>query len=96
MPPAPQPPPPAVARRPRRLWVALIPGMLALAVMLLFVFQNLQDSEVSFFGLSGTAPLGLALVAAALLGGLVVFGFGSVRIMQLRKAARAPNRRPGS
>jgi len=77
------------------MWVALIPGMIALAVMLLFVFQNLQDTEVSFFGLAGTAPLGLALVAAALLGGLVVFGFGSVRIMQLRKAARTQNRRPG-
>ena len=78
------------------MWVALIPGMLALAVMLLFVFQNLQDTEVSFFGLSGPAPLGLALVAAALLGGLVVFGFGSVRIMQLRKAARAQNRGTGA
>ena len=74
------------------MWVALIPGMIALAIMLLFVFQNLQDTEVSFFGLAGTAPLGLALVAAALLGGLVVFGFGSVRILQLRRAARAQSR----
>ncbi|MCV2491900.1 lipopolysaccharide assembly protein LapA domain-containing protein [Geodermatophilus sp. YIM 151500] len=62
--------------------------MLALLVMLIFVFQNLQRSEISFFGLSGDAPLGLALLGAALLGGLVVFCLGSVRIVQLRKLAR--------
>jgi uncharacterized integral membrane protein len=75
-------------RRAGHAWVALIPAMLALAVVLVFVFQNLQRTKVSFLVLSGNAPLGLALVAAALLGGLVVFGLGSVRIMQLRKLAR--------
>jgi lipopolysaccharide assembly protein A len=75
-------------RRAGHAWVALIPGMLALAVVLVFVFQNLQHTKVSFLVLSGNAPLGLALVAAALLGGLVVFGLGSVRILQLRKLAR--------
>jgi lipopolysaccharide assembly protein A len=62
--------------------------MLALVAVLVFVFQNLQRTKVSFLMLSGRAPLGLALVAAALLGGLVVFGLGSVRIMQLRTLAR--------
>ena len=47
-----------------------------------------------FLGFSGGAPLGLALVAAALLGGIIVFGLGSVRIVQLRKLARAQGRRP--
>jgi uncharacterized integral membrane protein len=70
------------------MWLGLIPGMLALAVMLVFVFQNLQTTTVSLFGWAGSAPLGLLLVAAGLLGGLVVFGFGSVRIIQLRTAAR--------
>lgn len=66
--------------------------MIALVVMLVFVFQNLRETTVSFLGFSGGAPLGLALVVAALLGG--VFGFGSVRIVQLRKLARARGRRP--
>lgn len=66
--------------------------MVALAVMLVFVFQNTQDTTISFLGFSGQAPLGLALLAAALLGGLVVFGFGSVRILQLRKVTRRQGR----
>jgi uncharacterized integral membrane protein len=68
--------------------------MVALVIMLVFVFQNLRETTVSFLGFSGGAPLGLALVVAALLGGLIVFGFGSVRIVQLRKLARARGRRP--
>jgi uncharacterized integral membrane protein len=68
--------------------------MLALVLMLVFVGQNLQDTTVRFLGFSGGAPLGLALVVAALLGGLIVFGFGSVRIVQLRMLARARGRRP--
>jgi lipopolysaccharide assembly protein A len=82
-------------RRVRHLWVGLIPGMVALVLILVFVFQNLRATTVSFFGLAGEAPLGLALVASALLGGLVVFGFGSVRILQLRAAARRRDRQPG-
>jgi uncharacterized integral membrane protein len=47
--------------------------MVALAATLVFAFQNVQSTAVSFLGLSGHFPLGLALVAAPLLGGLVVF-----------------------
>lgn len=81
-------------RQSRHLWLGLIPAMLALVVMLVFIFQNLRETTVSFLGFSGGAPLGLALVAAALLGGVIVFGLGSVRIVQLRKLARARGRRP--
>jgi uncharacterized integral membrane protein len=66
--------------------------MVALVIMLAFVFQNLRETTVSFLGFSGGAPLGLALVAAALLGGIIVFALGSVRIVQLRKLARVPAR----
>jgi uncharacterized integral membrane protein len=68
--------------------------MVALVLMLVFIFQNLRETTVSFLNFSGDAPLGLALVAAALLGGITVFAFGSVRIVQLRKLARARGRRP--
>ena len=53
-----------------------------------------RRTTVSFLGFSGGAPLGLALVAAALLGGIIVFALGSVRIVQLRKLARARGGRP--
>ena len=80
-------------RRARHLWLGLVPGMVALVIMLVFIFQNLRETTVSFLGFSGGAPLGLALVAAALLGGIIVFALGSVRIVQLRKLARARGRR---
>ena len=90
----PSPPPRAAesGRRSRHLWLGLIPGMLALVIMLVFIFQNLRETTVSFLGFSGGAPLGLALVAAALLGGITVFALGSVRIVQLRKLARTHGR----
>ena len=90
-------PPPGAAdsvHRSRHLWLGLIPGMLALVIMLVFIFQNLRETTVTFLGFSGGAPLGLALVAAALLGGIIVFALGSARIVQLRKLARARARRP--
>jgi uncharacterized integral membrane protein len=68
--------------------------MVALLIMLVFMFHNLRETTVSFFGFSGGVPLGLALVAAALLGGIVVFGLGSVSIVQLRKLVRTQGRRP--
>jgi uncharacterized integral membrane protein len=68
--------------------------MLALVIMLVFIFQNLRETTVSFLGFSGGAPLGRALVAAALLGGITAFGLGSVRIVQLRRLAWAQGRRP--
>jgi lipopolysaccharide assembly protein A len=89
--------PPSAAepgRRSRHLWLGLIPGLLALVMMLVFIFQKLRETTVGFFGFSGGAPLGLTLVAAALLGGIIVFGLGPVRIVQLRKLARAQGRRP--
>ena len=79
--------------RSRHLWLGLIPAMLALVIMLVFIFQNLRETTVSFLGFSGAAPLGLALVAAALLGGVIVFGLCSVRIVQLRKLSRTQGRR---
>ena len=89
-------PPRAVepARPSRHLRLGLVPGMVALVIMLVFIFQNMRETTVSFLGFSGGAPLGLALVAAALLGGIIVFALGSVRIIQLRKLARVQGRRP--
>jgi uncharacterized integral membrane protein len=55
------------------------------AAILLFVLQNLRSSKVSFVSLSGTLPLGVALLVAVALGALLVLAVGSVRILQLRK-----------
>ena len=59
-------------------------------VVLVFVLQNLQRSDVSFLVWSGALPLGVALLVSAALGALGVFLLGSVRIVQLRRMTRGP------
>lgn len=71
-----------------RAWTALLPAAVVLIVVLVFVLQNLQPSDVTFLIWSGAFPLGVALLAAAFLGGLAVFLLGSVRILQLRRMTR--------
>jgi lipopolysaccharide assembly protein A len=88
-----RPAPPA--RRARGVWIALIPGMIALLLVLVFAFQNLHNARIHFLGFSGNVPLGLALISGALLGGIVVFALGSIRILQLRKLSRGHYRKPG-
>jgi uncharacterized integral membrane protein len=73
----------------------LIPGMIALLLVLVFAFQNLRNARVHFLGFSGNLPLGLALISGALLGGIVVFALGSIRILQLRQLSRGHYRKPG-
>jgi len=65
-----------------------------LAFILVFIFQNLHKTRVSFLFLSGTLPLAVALLAAAAFGGLFVLALGSIRMLQLKKVIRRsrPNR----
>jgi uncharacterized integral membrane protein len=66
----------------------VLPVLILLAAILVFVLQNLRSSKVRFVSLSGTLPLGVALLAAVTLGALLVLALGSVRILQLRKLVR--------
>ena len=69
-------------------WVALAAGMVALVIVLVFILQNLKSVRVHFFWATWSIPLAIDLLLASVLGGLVVFTVGSVRIMQLRRATR--------
>lgn len=73
-------------------WTAVAVSLLALVVVLVFILQNLQDAKVHFFSVSWTAPLGADLLFAAVLGGLLVFAAGSLRLLQLRRLARRGTR----
>jgi len=70
------------------LWSALIVGFLVLIVLLIFIAQNTASGTFHFLGWSWSLPLGVALLAAAVLGGLVTTLAGIVRIVQLRRAAK--------
>lgn len=69
-------------------WWALGFSLLLLVVVLIFVLQNLTDATTSFFGLRWTIPLGLDLLLAALLGGVIAFLLGAARMLQIRRVAR--------
>ncbi|HEY6468959.1 MAG TPA: DUF1049 domain-containing protein [Candidatus Dormibacteraeota bacterium] len=69
-------------------WWALGFSLLLLVVVLIFVLQNLTNATTSFFGLKWTIPLGLDLLLAALLGGVIAFLLGAARMLQIRRVAR--------
>jgi uncharacterized integral membrane protein len=76
---------PAVPRsRAGGVWVAAVVFALVLLLLLIFVLQNGQRAEVSFFGAHGRLPMGVALLLAAVFGILLVALPGTARIVQLR------------
>ena len=85
----------APARRSRTgvLWVGLILSALVLLLLLVFILQNDAPVLISFFALEGVLPSGVALLLAAIAGMLLVAIPGSLRILQLRRAARRGGRR---
>lgn len=74
-------------------WTAVVIGLLALLLILVFILQNLQSVELSFLIFHGHLPLAVALLFAVILGATIVLAFGGARIMQLRMVARASRRR---
>jgi len=94
------PPPPESAKPPvtpvsevgftraAALWSALFFGFLILIVLLIFVAQNTDSASLAFLGWHWTLPLGVAILAAAVSGGLLAVLAGAARIFQLRRAAK--------
>jgi putative membrane protein len=74
-------------------WTAIVIGLVALVVILVFILQNQQSVEVTFLVFKGNMPLAVALLFALLLGAVIVFAFGAARILQLRMVAGAARRR---
>ena len=85
-------PSPAAAPIPRTktgiAFGSLIAGAIVLIVLLVFILENTQSVKISFFGASGHLPLGVALLLAAIGGGLLVGVVGTARIVQLRRHVR--------
>jgi uncharacterized integral membrane protein len=89
--PAPNPPPPASEvkfTRAGALWSSLIIGFLVLIVLLIFIAQNTESTAFQFLGWNWSLPLGVAILFAAVLGGLITVLAGAARIFQLRRAAK--------
>jgi lipopolysaccharide assembly protein A len=76
-------------------WTALVIGVLALVLILIFILQNLQSVQLSFLFFQGHLPLAVALLFAVILGAVIVLAFGGARINQLRGVARRARRQDG-
>ncbi|HEY1161699.1 MAG TPA: lipopolysaccharide assembly protein LapA domain-containing protein [Candidatus Dormibacteraeota bacterium] len=78
-------------------WTAIVIGLVALVVILVFILQNQQSVEIKFLMFEGNLPLAVALLFALILGAVIVFAFGAARILQLRMVAgRARRKGPSS
>jgi len=73
-------------------WTAVVVGILALVLILVFILQNLRSVELSFLVFHGHLPLAVALLFAVVLGAIIVLAFGGARITQLRMVARRARR----
>ncbi|WP_024442999.1 MULTISPECIES: LapA family protein [unclassified Mycobacterium] len=86
------PPPPPAATMPLTragaLWTALIAGFLVLIVLLVFITQNTGPVDLAFLTWTWSLPAGVAILLAAICGGLVTALVGTARIYQLRRAAK--------
>jgi uncharacterized integral membrane protein len=100
-PPVPPPPPtpaPHTGARPTEpaigftragaLWSALIVGFLILILLLIFITQNTTSTPFQFLAWHWSLPLGVAILLAAVVGGLITVAVGTGRILQLRRVAK--------
>ncbi len=70
------------------LWTALIAGFLILILLLIFIAQNTESTPFTFFAWHWSLPLGVAILLAAVGGGLLTVAVGTARIIQLRRVAK--------
>ena len=92
--PAPHPLPQHRIKRTRTggIWVAVGFFAVILLLLLIFILQNGTQVSVSYLGMHGHLPLGVALLLAAVCGVLLVVLAGTARIGQLRTTARRHRR----
>ena len=74
------------------IWVAVGFFAVVLLLLLIFILQNGTQVSVSYLGMHGHLPLGVALLLAAVCGVLLVVLAGAARISQLRTTARRHRR----
>lgn len=68
-------------------WAAVIAALLLSVVLIVFVLQNPTMVVIHFLGWSGSVAVGMAMLIAAVTGGLLVATIGVARLTQLRVRA---------
>ena len=95
------PVPQAPVQRPARtrtssVRIALIAGVVLLAVTLIFIIQNTSAVSINFLGAHLHVSLAVAMLLAAIVGALILAAAGTARITQLRRGMRRERRAAGS
>ena len=94
-------PPPTTAQPSRRTradrwtaraWTGTVAAIVLLILLLVFILQNTASVKINFVGAHGHVPLGIALLVAAVAGGLIVLIVGAARITRLRLRTRRAER----
>lgn len=67
------------------LWIGVIVFALVLVLLLIFIMQNTQPVQISYFAATGNVPLAVAMLLATAAGVLLTAIAGSLRIWQLRR-----------
>lgn len=67
----------------KTIWSSIAFVVILLTLFVTFVAQNAQDVTVHFLWMNGTISLALALIIATLVGAIITFIIGSIRIWQL-------------
>ncbi len=70
------------------LWTSLILGFLVLIVLLTFITQNTASTPFTFLNWHWNLPLGVAILLAAVCGGLITGLVSAARMFQLRRVAK--------
>lgn len=78
--------------RTARAWTSTVAAIVLLILLLIFILQNTASVKIHFLGADGHVPFGVALLAAAVAGGLIVGIIGVARIAQLKVRARRAER----
>lgn len=74
------------------LFAAAAAALVLALLMLVFVLQNDDSQRLEFLWFDFTLPTGVAMLLAAVVGGLIVASLGLGRVLQLRVAARRHRR----
>jgi uncharacterized integral membrane protein len=71
-----------------RTWLAAGTVAVVLVLLIIFIAQNTESTNISFLGLSGALPLAAALLAAALAGALLAATVATARGARRRRRGR--------
>lgn len=76
------------ATRTGQAWVTLAVAALLAVLLIIFLIQNTGSTRISFLWMSGSTPLAVALLIAAVGSALLALTLGTARIAQLRHQVR--------